>query len=152
MSLIIYEDKKQVPSNIEYVNWNDLFFEGEIINDDPLSRFVLKEVEQAEYVNKNYFRGRFVEDGNLNKSNLSTGTKTLLNIINHPDICFDTLECGDNALFALRKIKDGYIVEKSGVVFFHGDDLDCDFIYHDRKFSNFADYLKFRKEEAGYGN
>lgn len=152
MSLTIFQSKEEVPKEIKYVKYNDLFFEGEIINDDPVSKAILKEVEQAEYAGRNYFIGRVKEDGNINKSNLSTGTKTLLNIINHPDICFDTLECGDNALFALRRIKEGYAVDKYGVALITDDALDCDIIYHKKHFTNFADYVKYREEELSYGN
>lgn len=44
------------------------------------------------------FYGRTANYGSLRKDYLSSGTKTLLNIISHPDKCFDVCECGGNVL------------------------------------------------------
>lgn len=38
------------------------------------------------------FIGRDPSLGALYKQHLSTGTKTLLNVLNHPDKCFDTMQ------------------------------------------------------------
>ncbi|MDE7307768.1 MAG: DUF4869 domain-containing protein [Lachnospiraceae bacterium] len=61
-------------------------------------------IDKAEYTTSLTFLERTNILGNLNKSMLSTETKTLLNIINHPDICFNVAECGNNALQFLPKI------------------------------------------------
>lgn len=36
--------------------------------------------------------------GGIFKNNLSTGMKTILNIIAFKNICFDTIECGANVI------------------------------------------------------
>lgn len=60
--------------------------------------------------------GRDKSLGALFTDNLSTGTKTLLNIWQHRDLCFDTIECGNNALTLLMGFTEGQAVLHPGVV------------------------------------
>lgn len=62
------------------------------------------------------FIGRDKSLGALFTDNLSTGTKTLLNISQHRDLCFDTIECGNNALTLLMGFTEGQAVLRTGVV------------------------------------
>ncbi len=41
---------------------------------------------------------------------LSTGSKILLNIYRYPELCFNVMECGDNALELLAGIKKDNIL------------------------------------------
>lgn len=60
------------------------------------------------------FIGRDPSLGALYKQHLSTGTKTLLNVLNHPDKCFSTIECGYNALTLLMGFTEGQAVLHPG--------------------------------------
>lgn len=73
-------------------------------------------IDQAEYCSEKTFIGRDKSLGALFTDNLSTGTKTLLNISQHRDLCFDTIECGNNALTLLMGFTEGQTVLHPGVV------------------------------------
>lgn len=53
---------------------------------------VLKVIDKAVYNSPATFIGRDTSLGALYKQHLSTGTKTLLNVLNHPDKCFSTMQ------------------------------------------------------------
>lgn len=79
--------------------------------------------------------------GALNKSMLSTGAKTLLNIVTHQDKCFNVCECGNNALCLLPLIKDGSIYWEVSAVAYTGDGF-CDISYNGKIYTDFYKFLE----------
>lgn len=143
MSLHIYTSKEQIPENVKYIKINDAYFDVRTdIPDSELSRKILKEIDKAEYVNDKVFKGRTEAFGNLDKSMLSTGTKTLFNIIMHPKVCFDVLECGVNALNNLPYIQEGHILWEYPMTFPDESAIPCDIICDDKHYSEFFDFLR----------
>lgn len=141
MSLIIYTEKKYIPHNLKFININDSFFDVYTqLNDDDLCKDILLKIDKAEYNTPLTFLGRTKALGNLNKSMLSTGTKTLLNIINHPDKCFNVAECGNNALQFLPKIQKGNILWEMPAIAYCGT-ADCDIILNGIQYYNFYKLL-----------
>lgn len=86
------------------------------MEDTEQCRRILRIIDQAEYCSEKTFIGRDKSLGALFTDNLSTGTKTLLNISQHRDLCFDTIECGNNALTLLMGFTEGQAVLHPGVV------------------------------------
>lgn len=85
MSLTVYLSRDEVPDNMVVINNNDAYFDGmTVLKDVDFVHKVLKEIEKAERHSAVTFIGRTASLGALNKSCLSTGTKTLLNIYSHP--------------------------------------------------------------------
>lgn len=118
---------------------NNGFFDSRtsILNDD-ISKDVLSAVERGIFSTSTTFISR---DGiELDKSCLSTGTKTLLNIIQHPDVCFDVSECGINALQFIPRIRNGIIIWRFPLIPYRGK-KDCDITYRGISYSNFSDFL-----------
>jgi hypothetical protein len=146
MSLNVYLNKNELPVGIKYIKNNDLFFNGAtIIDKSDFTALVLKTVDKAERVSDSTFIGRTSNFGSLFKNNLSTGTKTLLNIHSHPDICFDVLECGDNALEFLCDLHRGNIVWSVPFINFLRDDESCDIQFRGRHFDNIIDFMDFSR-------
>ena len=142
MSLWVITDKQElISSGIKYVDYNDVFFDGALLKDNKLTRQILECIDKAKYFNQNCFVGRDPQLGALNKSCLSTGCKTLLNIANNPTICFDVCGCGDNALEALSFIHDGIIYWENPVLFLT-QDLECDIEYKGEHFSKYTHFLQ----------
>ena len=140
MSLNIYRNKSDIPDNIKLVTNNDLFFNAETsIKNTELAADILMKVDKAKYNSSLTFIGRTQELGALNKSMLSTGTKVLLNVIEHQGICFNIVECGDNALEFIPKIRTGYVLWELPVLAYKGDP-DCDITY---KGTHYTDFYKF---------
>ena len=89
--------KKKAIKNMELVALNDVYF-NKYTSDmlDEKAANIIKKIDCSEMLDKYTIRSRF--NGNvLNIDKLSTGCKTVLNIMYNPDKVFDICECGDNA-------------------------------------------------------
>lgn len=137
-----------VPSGIEVVTNNDLYFKGNsiLLNNDECNK-VLNLIDQARYRTEDTFIGREEDNiGGLSRTMLSTGTKTAINILNHPDKCFSLIECGNNARNVIFSLKNG-IVEWDGFVMYNEDLCDSvDFMYEGKRFTSMEDFSAYMKE------
>lgn len=148
MSLQVYRSIDEVPSDIKVIESNDSFFDGITnLTKTELVCEILRTVDKAEFNSSQTFIGRTKELGALHKSMLSTGTKTLLNIIQHPEFCFNVAECGNNALQFIPRIKEGYILWKLPVVVCR-ERFECDINYRGMHYVDFHEFLyQVEKEE-----
>lgn len=143
MSLRVFLNEKDIDKSLVYIYNNDTFFSAFTgLKDTSLVSDILKTIDEATRVSDLIFAGRTVEMGNSNKSLLSTGTKTLLNILQHPDKCFSVVECGNNALQFIPKITEGYIYWQYPALWYTEDGV-CDIDCNDMHFSNFYDFLQY---------
>lgn len=142
MSLAVYTSKDKIPSNIQLICNNDVFFVGYTdIPDDNLTKQLLQNIDGVKRVSDTLFESKFVEGMSLSKDMLSTGTKTLLNITQHPDKCFSTIECGENALTCLKSITTGHaLVEVCCISYV--DDPVCDITVNGRPFTDFNEAVE----------
>lgn len=58
------------------------------VPDTPEVRKILFDVDNADYLSESMFHSRYPNLGNTSALHLSTGMKTLLNVLQHPDKCF----------------------------------------------------------------
>lgn len=139
VALNIYTKKDLIPQDMLFINANDPFFNCNTqLADDGLTATILRELDYAVRNSPYTFIGREPELGALNKEHLSTGTKTLLNILSHPNICFNVVECSPNALDFLVKFTEGNIYWKHPI-HVYGDDGACDIILDGAHYSDFYD-------------
>lgn len=150
MSLVIYTQKEQIPKSVKYINYNDKFFASVELNDNTLTKNVLCKIDKATYNSKDTFTGRDKSLGALNKNLLSTGCKTILNIVSNPDKCFDVIECGQNAINCLTMIHQGHILWTYPVLI-TGIDSKCDIEIHGKKFKNIMDLADYFEQLAKGG-
>jgi hypothetical protein len=143
VSLIIYSDIESVKADKkDLILVNDSFFDtNTVLQDNTLVREVLSKVDKAEYNTDLTFRSRTKEMGALNKNNLSTGTKTILNILEHKDKCFSVSECGNNVLCFIPQIKEGCIYWDIPAVAYTGCP-DCDIQYKGKNYTDFYEFLE----------
>lgn len=152
MSLCIYTSIQDVPSNLgRIVNYNDLYFDGQLLRDTLLVRQLLSEIDRAEYVSPTMILGRDKSLGRLNKSCLSTGCKTLLNVVLSPSKCFDLIECGVNVLQLLPLVTCGHVLWREPslprmII------QDCDINYQGLVYHDFLDFLEKVEEEQNADN
>ena len=106
--ITIYK-KKAIPKDMEPVSLNDIFFNkvtAEKLDDKAAD--VINRIDHSKLINKYMISSRF--DGSaLNIDKLSTGCKTVLNIMYNPDKAFDICECGDNALDIVYSLPQGNV-------------------------------------------
>ena len=142
MALNVYTDTKDIPLGMKIVRFNDSYFDLETeLTDSYFEKEVLKKIDKARYVSANTFYGRTESFGALFKACLSTGVKTLLNIEKHSDVCFDSVECGQNSLLMIRLLRHGNILMRKQLLVFPGDNVDCDINYNNRNYSDFGKFI-----------
>ena len=98
-----------IPKNMEKVELNDVFFNMNTAEKlDDRANEIIKRIDGSELLTKFTISSRF--DGtSLNVDKLSTGCKTVLNILYNPNKVFDIRECGDNALDEIYRLEDGNV-------------------------------------------
>lgn len=142
LSLIIYSYEHKPPKDTNIINFNDAYFDAEtILNNTDIENTILSVIDKAKYSSPTSFYGRTTDKVAIVKDNLSTGAKTLLNVINHPDECFDLCECGRNVLEILPQITNGKVYWELPVIAYSGDE-QCDIIYGNKRYTNFYEFLE----------
>lgn len=101
--------KKAIPKDMELITLNDVYFNRYTAERlDERAAPVIADIDHSEMEGRFMIRSRF--DGSvLNIDKLSTGCKTVLNVMYNPDKVFDIRECGDNALDLIYSLPDGNI-------------------------------------------
>ena len=146
MSLNIYRTVREFTGQNVVID-NDSFFDAmTCLNKTPLIAYILEKIDKAHVNSELTFIGRTKALGALNKSMLSTGTKTLINIIQHTDKCFDITECGLNALQIIPKIHTGNIIWRYPLISYSGEE-DCDISYKGKTYRDFYDFLDIIERE-----
>lgn len=148
MSLTVYSDLESVEkSGLTLIPINDVYFDSETdLKDDDMTRMILSKIDSASFISPTKFMDR--TGGVLKKNCLSTGSKTLLNILSHPNLCFNVVECGGNALELLCLFHVGNILWENPVLIYSGTE-DCDMVYRNKKYTNIFSILDvFRNGEG----
>lgn len=141
MSLTIYSDRHRPPEGTHVITQNDVYFNGAVeLSGSEIESTILSTIDKARYCSNKSFYGRSSDEIPVGKNQLSTGTKTLLNVINNPELCFDLRECGDNALELLPLITDGTVYWDMPFIAYMGD-ANCDIIYNDKHYTDFYKFL-----------
>ena len=106
--ITIYK-KKQIPKNMELIVLNDIYFNKFTVSliDDKAAEIISK-IDNSVMLNNYTISSKF-DGGVLNIDKLSTGCKTVLNVLYNPDKIFDIRECGDNAIDVLYGLQTGNI-------------------------------------------
>ena len=116
--LTIYLNKDDIPVEIEYIECNDHFFEFNVSIEHMDSLQVVKDyinkIDQSFYIGNGRVISKFSKntEGYIETQNisvLSTGCKTLLNVLFFPEKVFNTIECGYNAVEEILKLDNGKI-------------------------------------------
>ena len=105
----IYRNQKDFPENLEYVQLNDVYF-NEVTFDllDERAKEIVEKIDGTEILSKYKVKSRF-GDEILNIDKLSSGCKTVLNVLYNSDKVFWIMECGENALEVLFQLEKGNV-------------------------------------------
>ena len=107
--LTIFKNKNDIPQDVEYVELNDIYFNQNTARklDDSAAK-VIGIIDEAKLISKYKICSKF-NDIVLDVDKLSTGCKTVLNVLYHPDKVFCLKECGNNALEVLYNLEEGNV-------------------------------------------
>ncbi len=144
MSLNVYTRREEIPKGMKCIDINDSYFNiNTLLSNEKnmeLIRDILSDIDKAKFATENSFYGRTNDKIAILKEFLSTGSKTLINIIGHPDVCFNVIECGNNALEFLTRIKNGNVLWEIPVML-PKEDLECDIMYRGNRYMKIFDFL-----------
>lgn len=106
--ITIYQ-KKTIPKYMQLVTLNDIYFNKHTVDLlDEQAAEIIRRIDHSEMLSRYTISSRF--NGTvLNIDKLSTGCKTVLNILYNPDKVFDICECGDNALDVIYSLPHGNV-------------------------------------------
>lgn len=105
----IFKEKRDIPQNMEYIELNDIFFNQNTVSCiDERAERIIEQIDNSKLLSKYRIRSRF-DDVALDIDKLSTGCKTILNVLYHPDKVFCMKECGNNALEVLYRLEEGNV-------------------------------------------
>lgn len=107
--ITIYKDRNDIPHGKDYVELNDFFFnKNTALLLDSRAEKVVEQIDGAELVGRFKIRSKF-NQVTLDSDHLSTGCKTILNILYFPDKVFCLKECGDNVLEFVYSLEHGNV-------------------------------------------
>ncbi len=107
--ITIYKNKKDIPKDIEYIELNDIFFnQNTVLKLDKRAEDIIEQVDGAKLVSKYKIQSKF-NGVTLDIDCLSTGCKTILNVLYFSNKIFCMKECGDNALEILYNLEYGLV-------------------------------------------
>lgn len=119
--ITIYKNKKDIPDNMDYVELNDVFFNHNTVSKlDDRAKVIVEKIDHSRLIGKYKIESKF-NGVTLDVDCLSTGCKTVLNVMFFPDKVFCIKECGDNALEVLYKLEDGAVYSDYAVIPFEMD-------------------------------
>lgn len=119
--ITIFKNKTDIPQDMEYIEWNDIYFnQNTAAKLDNSAEKIMEIIDEVRWVSKYKIRSKF-NDVILDIDKLSSGCKTVLNVAYNPDKVFCLKECGNNALEVLYGLKQGYVYSDYALIPFEID-------------------------------
>ncbi len=107
--ITIYKRKQDIPDDMEYIELNDLFFnQRTVMRLDDRAKEIIERIDGATLISKYKIASKF-SGVTLDVDCLSTGCKTVLNVLYFPEKVFCLKETGDNALEILYGLEHGAV-------------------------------------------
>ena len=98
-----------IPKGMEKILFNDVYFNMNTADMlDDRAEDIIYRIDSSKMLSKYTISSRF-DNTVLRTDKLSTGCKTVLNVLYNPEKVFDVRECGDNALSEVYKLEEGNI-------------------------------------------
>lgn len=140
--ITIFKDKRDIPSEMDYVELNDLFFNQNTVTliDENAKKFI-ELIDGAKLIGKYKILSRF-DDIAIDIDKLSAGCKTVLNVFYYPNKVFCLKECGNNALEILYSLKKGYVYSEYALIPF---DLDSVTVQTKKQTKIICDYEELKE-------
>lgn len=98
-----------VPKEMEIIRLNDVYFNKHTSTMlDERAGKIIQKIDRSEWLDQYLIKSQF-DHSSLSIDKLSTGCKTLLNIMYNQDKVFDIRECGDEVLDMIYSLEKGNI-------------------------------------------
>lgn len=114
--ITIFKNKKDIPNDMEYIELNDIYFNQNTVSKlDGRAKLIVKTIDDSRLIGKYKIESKF-NGVILDIDCLSTGCKTVLNVLYFPDKVFCLKECGENALEVLYGLEAGAVYSDYAVI------------------------------------
>lgn len=114
--ITIFKNKKDIPDDKDYIELNDVFFNQNTVSKlDDRANAIVEKIDESRLIGKYKIESKF-NGVILDVDCLSTGCKTVLNVLYFPDKVFCLKECGDNALDVLYALEAGAVYSDYAVI------------------------------------
>lgn len=145
MSLVLFENVKEVPEYLRVISHNDSYFNANVkLENTDKVRELLYKIDDARYLSPETFISNLHPNrGGLFINYLSTGCKTALNVLlssRKDNVCINPIEVGLNAWKEILKLEEGYIIYKHRSILLDKDE-PCDIVYKGIHYSNIGDFI-----------
>ena len=119
--ITIFKNKKDIPNDMDYIELNDVFFNQNTVSKlDDRANAIVETIDNSKLIGKYKMESKF-NGVTLDIDCLSTGCKTVLNVLYSPDKVFCIKECGDNALDVLYGLDAGAVYSDYALISFDMD-------------------------------
>lgn len=121
--ITIFKNKNDIPSDMDYVELNDVFFNQNTVSKlDDRANAIVEKIDASKLIGKYKIESKF-NGVALDIDCLSTGCKTVLNVLYFPEKAFCLKECGDNALEVLYELDAGAVYSDYAIMPFDMKDV-----------------------------
>lgn len=145
--ITIFKSKKDIPLDKEYVELNDIFFNQNTANRlDERSDQVIEKIDGSKHTGKYKICSRF-DDVVLDIDRLSTGCKTVLNVMYYSNKVFCIKECGNNALEMLYGLEEGYAYSDYALIPFNMESVTVQTKDNSREISDYEELKEWWDNE-----
>ena len=108
---------------MDYVELNDVFFNQNTVSKlDDRANAIVEKIDASKLIGKYKIESKF-NGVALDIDCLSTGCKTVLNVLYFPEKAFCLKECGDNALEVLYELEAGAVYSDYAIIPFDMKDV-----------------------------
>ena len=140
--IIIYKDKKDIPNDKEYVELNDMFFNQNTASKiDDKANAIVEKIDGSKLIEKYKMESKF-NGVTLDVDCLSTGCKTVLNVLYFPNKVFCLKECGDNSLEVLYGLESGAVYSDYAIIPF---DMNGVKVFDEKGIKVISDYEELKR-------
>lgn len=140
--ITIFKNKQDIPSQMEYIELNDVFFnQNTVTRIDERAEKIIEEIDGAKLINRYKISSKFNEVA-LDIDRLSAGCKTVLNVLYYPDKVFCLKECGSNALELLYGLDKGYVYSEYAMIPF---EMQVVMIQNPKEKKTISDYEELKE-------
>lgn len=133
--LNVYLSKESIRGK-KLIECNDAWFNihnQEYDLSTPENRKILLDVDSATYIRSGFVESNFCGKCVIRTEQLSTGCKTLLNIMNCKDKVFNIIECGDNVIDMIFELTEGSIFIPAFIIIIAYNDDKVNLISSNKK-------------------
>ena len=135
--ITIYKNTSEIPQGMELIMLNDIFFNKRTVERlDERAKNIINQIDGANMIGKYKIESKF-HGVVLDIDKLSSGCKTILNVMYYSDKVFCIKECGSNAIDILYSLEYGNVYSDYPIISF---DMDKVKIYEKGRASEMDDY------------